>query len=184
MEEVWKDIKGYEGKYQVSNLGRVKSFPKKTYSKERILTPIVNVDGYYVVDLCKDGNAKRYRINRLVAEAFIPNPDGLPQVGHKDETKTNNNVNNLEWTTPKENDNMPLRRQRLSAVKQGVERNDMKRGKHRMAKMVVCDNIVYGCIKDCAEAYNVSDCSISYWLNGRRKMPDKFVKLGLKYYKE
>lgn len=58
MEEIWKDIDGYEGLYQVSNLGRVKSFPKKTYSKERILTNITNVDGYNVVDLCKNGTVK------------------------------------------------------------------------------------------------------------------------------
>ena len=103
--EVWKDIKGYEGKYQVSNLGRVKSLPKYTYPrgypqlrKEKIMKPsYVGKDRNYLALKLNDG--KQYKVHRLVAEAFIPNPDNLPMVNHKDENPTNNCVDNLEWCT-------------------------------------------------------------------------------------
>lgn len=98
MEEIWKDIEGYEG-YQVSNLGRVRSFKHKNV---RILST-KNRGGYRQVQLCKDSTKKLCYVHRLVAEAFIPNPDDLPQVNHKDENKANNFVNNLEWCTAKYN---------------------------------------------------------------------------------
>lgn len=182
MEEIWKDIEGYEGLYQVSNLGRVKSFPKKTYSKERILTNITNVDGYNVVDLCKNGTVKRWRVARLVAIAFVSNAEGKPQVGHKDETRTNDIADNLEWVTAKENDNMPLRLARISEKRRGKARNDICGGKHPMAKKVICDGTVYGCIKDCAIAYNKSPHTMRNWLRGEKTMPRLFMSLGLKYY--
>ena len=96
MEE-WRDIKGYEGKYMVSNLGRVKSLNYNNTGKEGIMKPHDNGYGYLFVVLCKDGKDKKYRINRLVAQAFLENPDNLPEVNHKDEDKTNNCVENLEW---------------------------------------------------------------------------------------
>lgn len=104
MEEVWKDIPGFNGYYQVSSFGRVKSLARKTnnqYGKnDFILSPgwIHNKEnGYLFVCLCKNGLKKRFLVHRLVAEAFIPNPDNLPQVNHKDENQRNNCVENLEW---------------------------------------------------------------------------------------
>lgn len=96
MEEVWKDIAGYEGLYQVSNLGRVKSTPRSR-TKGGIMTQHYDKRGYKVVMLCKDAKAKMCKVHRLVAGAFIPNPDNKPQINHKDECKTNNCVFNLEW---------------------------------------------------------------------------------------
>ena len=100
MKEVWKDIKGYEGKYQISNQGRVKSLifsnRQATFKKERILKQRDNTN-YYQVSLSKNNVVKQYLIHRLVAEAFIENPDNLPCVNHKDGNKKNNNINNLEW---------------------------------------------------------------------------------------
>lgn len=96
MNEIFKDIAGYEGLYQVSNLGNVKSFHK---GKERILKPGIEQWGYYHVILCKDGIQQKYRLHRLVAEVFLQNPNNLPEVNHKDENKKNNRVDNLEWCT-------------------------------------------------------------------------------------
>ena len=98
MEE-WKDIKGYEGLYQISNKGNVKSLGNNKTRKEKILSPRKH-SGYFFVTLCKKGEKpKNFDIHRLVAEHFLLNPDNLPVVNHKDENKLNNNVENLEWCT-------------------------------------------------------------------------------------
>lgn len=102
MEEVWKDVVGYEGLYQVSNLGRVKSMRKSWAShgeKEHIMRP-TKTKGYEYLKLRgNDGVDKSTPVHRLVALAFIPNPNGYKCVNHKDENKLNNNVENLEWCT-------------------------------------------------------------------------------------
>ena len=104
--EEWRDIPGYFGLYQVSNFGRVKSLVgTHRESRERILKPYKTKYGYLRVRLCKDGKVKQFYVHRLVAEAFIPNPDNLPQVNHKNENKTDNKVENLEWCTAKYNQN-------------------------------------------------------------------------------
>lgn len=104
-EEIWKDIAGYEGLYQVSNLGRIKSLNYKHTSRERILKTKKNRSGYVVVNLNQAGKRKTYSIHRLVAQAFIDNPQNLPMVNHRDENKQNNIVSNLEWCTSKYNTN-------------------------------------------------------------------------------
>ena len=112
--ENWKEIDGYEGLYEVSDLGRVKSF---WHGKERILKPGKNTCGYLHVSLFKDGKVKQPKIHRLVAEAFIPNPDNLETVNHKDEVKTNNAVSNLEWMSIKDNLNYGTHNKRVSEAK-------------------------------------------------------------------
>lgn len=108
-EEIWRSIDGYEGLYEVSNTGLIRSLDRFVGNRNRIKGKILSIriekDGYCSVALSKDGKIKRYKIHRLVAQAFIPNPEGLPQVNHKDENKTNNNVDNLEWCTSKYNIN-------------------------------------------------------------------------------
>ena len=93
-----KDIKNYEGLYAVTSCGKVWSY----YSK-KFLTPVDNGHGYLRVKLCKDGKEKKYMIHSLVAEAYIPNPNNLPQVDHIDNDKTHNYVNNLQWITNRDN---------------------------------------------------------------------------------
>jgi hypothetical protein len=106
MEE-WKDIKGYEGLYQVSNFGRVKSLAKEWIAgnnslrkkEEILLIPRPNSKGYLEVTLSKNSKAIMFRLNRIIALHFIPNPLNLPEVNHKNGIKTDNNVSNLEWCT-------------------------------------------------------------------------------------
>ena len=97
MREEWKDIEGFEGRYMVSNKGRVKSLNYSNTGKEGIINAKDNGKGYLRVNLYKDGKRKWYRINRLVAQAFLENPYNLPEVNHKDKIRTNNYVENLEW---------------------------------------------------------------------------------------
>lgn len=111
MEELWKDVEGYNGKYSVSNLGRVRANPtiihrKKVGSYRRssyIKKQTLMNKGYFVVTMSTDDNSKRCLVHRLVALAFIPNPENKPQVNHIDGNKQNNCVSNLEWVTDKEN---------------------------------------------------------------------------------
>lgn len=115
MKEVWKDVVGYEGLYQVSNLGRVKSLArfKLNHGKlkpipERILKPWemskqTNGQAYMMVSLYQNAKRKSALVHRLVAEAFIPNPENKPTVNHKNGDKYNNQVDNLEWMTQREN---------------------------------------------------------------------------------
>ena len=101
-KEVWKDIEGYKGLYQVSNLGRVKYLPKYNIKKEGIMSYTLR-SGYRNLILRKNGKRKSKQIHRLVAQAFIPNPKNKPFVNHKDFNRQNNTVDNLEWVTQKEN---------------------------------------------------------------------------------
>lgn len=108
MKEIWKPIKGYEGLYEISNLGRVKSLSRVTPHNGRvyptkILKPHINTKKYLDVELSQNGLKQRYRIHRLVAETFIPNPNNKPQVNHIDCDKSNNRVDNLEWCDNSEN---------------------------------------------------------------------------------
>lgn len=119
-EEIWKDISNYEGHYQVSNLGNVRSIKN---NKIILLKPYKNTKryGYLEVYLRLPGSKKTYKIHRLVAEAFIPNPDNLPQINHIDENKENNIVSNLEWCTAKYNLNYGSHNKKISqALKRKV----------------------------------------------------------------
>lgn len=113
MKEIWKPVVGYEGFYDVSNLGSVRRVKRSllhkgrhvAYVKPMIMKLSVDTYGYKTVELSVNRKRKRTAVHRLVALAFIPNPKGKTQVNHKDLDKTNNVVTNLEWTTPKENCN-------------------------------------------------------------------------------
>lgn len=121
--EIWKDIENYEGYYQVSNEGRIKSLERivkgvgngGTFDKlipEKMMK--LQTDKYTSVTLTKDGTPHRVNVHRLVANAFIPNPDNLPEVNHKDEDKTNNKVENLEWCSRDYNQQYGTKNQRMA----------------------------------------------------------------------
>ena len=113
-KEIWKDIEGFEGLYQVSNMGRVKSLNYRRTGKEGILKPLNDGRCYQQVKLWKDGKKKWYKIHRLVAQAFLDNSENLPEVNHLDQDKTNNKVENLEWCTSKQNCNYGTRNERMA----------------------------------------------------------------------
>ena len=128
--EVWRPVVGFEGLYEVSSFGSVRSLPKVHYAIDgRVfhydghIVPQYIHNGYYQVTLKKDGHQHPYTVHRLVAKAFLLNPNGLPQVNHIDENRLNNNVNNLEWVTKRQNMNHGTLQQRLKLKRKHVQVN-------------------------------------------------------------
>ena len=129
IEEIWRPVVGYEGLYEVSSYGRVRSLDRYVeYSngriclhKGKVLSPVKSNLGYLLVSLYLNKNMKIITVHKLVAQAFIENPDNLPEINHKDEDKTNNSVDNLEWCTRKYNINYGSRniRRRETLIKNG-----------------------------------------------------------------
>lgn len=167
MNEEWRAIKGYEGLYEVSNFGNVRSLARKVYRrfswvmlKGKTLKP-ANIKGYRKVVLCKNGKSKLCAIHRLVAEAFIPNPSNLPQVNHKDENKANNTVSNLEWCTHSYNMNYgTILDKKIS--KQGYKIRCVETGE------------VFQSIREAAKAVNSTHQNISACLRGKTKTAKKY----------
>lgn len=123
--EIWKPIQNYESIYEVSNLGNVKSLDRivkykdgrQCFCKGKILKPSVDINGYLYAVLSKNGISTNVKIHRLVAQAFIPNSESYPFINHKDEDKTNNCADNLEWCTTKYNNNYGTHNKKLSTSK-------------------------------------------------------------------
>lgn len=134
-EEIWKPVVGYEGLYEVSSYGRVRSLDRydsrNCFRKGELMNFFYGC-GYLKVVFCKNGIAKKYLVHRLVAQAFIPNPDNLPQVNHIDEDKSNNCVENLEWCDSKYNNNYGTLKERrretlikIGQYKTGLSEKDL-----------------------------------------------------------
>jgi hypothetical protein len=215
MEEIWKDIEDYEGLYEVSNIGRVRSLDRivtycdgRTTLHKGVILKHVITRGYYYVHLNKNGVMKNYRISRLVAIAFIPNIDNLPEVNHKDENTFNDEYSNLEWCTRQYNcnygnhnsnlsksltgkfigDNHPMYGKKQSEKSKDIMRNKaLERYKiksnHARAKKIICTttNKVFGCIEDASRYYNVNRTGISECCRGVRKVSHN---LSWMYYDE
>ena len=151
MEEVWKAIEGFEGLYEVSNLGNVKSCQRMRKNKygslaliqERILKQKSDKNGYKSVALSLNGKLYYKRVHRLLAIAFIPNPNHFSLINHKDEDVTNNIISNLEWCTPSYNTCYSL---------------------HKASFKIMCNGIIYPSIKACARALNIDSKCIRYRL--------------------
>ena len=164
-KEIWKDIKDYEGIYQVSNLGRVKSLK---HSKEgKILKGRVTGKGYLSVVLFRNSVRKSNSIHRLVAQAFIPNPANKPEVNHIDENKLNNDVSNLEWVTSKENSNHGTRNLRIHQNK-AVTYN-------RKPIICVTNGVTYASLTEACKSLGVTKPHVCSVLKGKRKTTKGYV---------
>ena len=131
--EIWKEIRGYDGLYQISNWGRVKSLERIDNNnhpiKEKILTPQKNKYGYYKIILSKNGKQKSFQIHRLVYETFVGEiPDGM-QCNHINEIKTDNRLENLNLMTSKENSNWGTRNERIGETKKGMKLSEETKNK-------------------------------------------------------
>ena len=182
--EKWENIVGYEGKYQISNLGRVKSLKDRYRYRERILKPSTNKRGYKKVVLVKVGEKRKtFLVHRLVAEAFIPNPNNYSEVNHKDENPSNNNVDNLEWCTRKYNINYGTAIERATEKRKGYKHSEetkLKISKNHAdvsgkfnprAKSVVCIelNKQYDTIIDASRDLNINNSDIGKCCRGKLK---------------
>lgn len=169
MEEIFKDIEGFEGLYQISNLGRVKSINYNKTRKEKILKYRKHRYGYLMVVLFKDGKRKEILVHRLVAQAFLPNPDNLPQVNHKDENKTNNCVENLEFCDAKYNSNYGTRNERVAKSLTGVYNT-------KKSKPVMCieTGVIYPSTNEVQRQLGFSRGNISQCCNGKKNTSYKY----------
>lgn len=121
--ETWKDVVGYEGLYQVSDEGNVRSLNYNHTNKVKELSLVEAKDGYLVVCLHKNGTQKEGKVHRLVAEAFIPNPQNKPCIDHRNGDNQDNNVCNLRWVTSLENNNNPITKARMKGIQNGRQLN-------------------------------------------------------------
>ena len=166
MQEIWKDIKGYEGLYQVSNKGRVRSlmFINNIVVKKKI--KILNLNygkrtNRYYADLYKNTIRKHIAVHRLVAEAFIPNPNNYPVINHIDGNSCNNEVNNLEWCSYSHNSK--------HAYDMGLTPKLVEMNNKAKKKIVRNDGKKYSCAYECANDLGVNVCSVRDVLKGRTK---------------
>ena len=163
--EQWKDIKGLEGKYQVSNMGRVKSLHYNWSNYEKVLSPQKNPNGYMWVNV----GGKIRTIHRLVASAFLPNPDCKPIVNHLDGNKENNRADNLEWCSASENE--------IHAYKSGLKVATSNHLKKKILQFDLEGNLLkeWGCTKDIERSLNIHHSNISACCRGKQKTSGGFV---------
>lgn len=160
IKEIWKDVKGYEGLYQISNLGRTKCLPKMTWNghkyikREEVISKISDKNKYKHIALNKDGKTKSTSVHRLVALHFIPNPHNKPMVDHIDGNKGNNRVDNLRWVTNQENvkNQITLKKQKISVV--AYNRETGEKIYFESLTEAKKQGFSYQCIKQCLKSRN------------------------------
>ena len=167
--QIWKDIEGYKGHYQISNYGNVRSLKKDAF-----LMKGGYLKGYKIISLWKNGTGKMFRVHRLVAAAFIPNPDNKPCIDHIDGDRANNHADNLRWVTAKENCNNPITKSRLHK-KIGVYMTGRLGGLHQRAKKIAmysaCGDLIktFLSVKDAQRETGLNDSNIIKCCKGIKK---------------
>ena len=180
MKEIWRPIPidGYEDIYEVSNLGRVRSIDRYVscnsgirFCKGHILKPAINNCGYQHITLCKNQKLHSFRLCRIVAKAFVPNPNNLPCVNHKDECKTNDVWTNLEWVDYKFNNNYGTRNERISNTQKGIYKPSCKSHNETSKKAVMCVDTgeVYQSLSEIQRTTGYNHCNISMACRGKLK---------------
>ena len=166
MFEAWKDVEGYEGLYKVSNLGNVMSLRYRRGHFSKTLIPKCNSCGRLWVELSRDGVTKPMQIHRLVAIAFLPNPENYPEINHKDENPQNNRVDNLEWCTRQYNVNYYFDRRRNDSIK----RNGKLKESPIIQKTLDGEFVrMWDNSRQIKKELNLSDWSVSECCRGNRK---------------
>lgn len=165
MDEIWKPVIGYEGLYEVSNLGRVKGLERQGNWRDNILTQCM-IGNYVKVSLTVNGKSQNKLVHRLVAQAFIPNPENKPEVNHKDGNKLNNCLDNLEWVTKSENIKHAYR---TGLITKEVTKSRTDKMHDAVKKRVMRDDgVVFDSVADAAVSVKVSASMVSNMLHGRQ----------------
>ena len=178
MIEEWRTIVGYEGQYEVSSYGRVRSLDRydkmNRFWKGRILNLHTGTGGYLFVGLSSNGNEKNYLVHRLVAQAFIPNPNNLPQVNHKDENKANNAAENLEWCNKTYNENYGSKKEREIKTK---TLNNRVNGHKKIIQYDLDNNFLkeWNSLTEASNILNISIGNISSVINGKRHQAGGYI---------
>lgn len=186
IKEMWRIVSGYEGLYEISNIGRVKSLSrphkirggKFSMRKERILKDGIRNDGYRSLILCKNKVHNRYVTHRLVAIAFIPNPENLPEVNHKDGNKLNNLVSNLEWTDKLGNMQHAYETGLIkhdNLLKSGVLASKARQVQVNQYSLDGKFIATFGSLKEASQLTNTNKVSISLCCSGLNKTGNGFI---------
>jgi len=177
MKEIWKDIPNYEGLYQVSNFGIVKSVRRNKIRKTHI-----SREGYEKIMLSNNGIGKNFLVHRLVAEAFIPNPSNLPQINHKDENKKNNCVENLEWCSQKYNCNYGNRTNAIASKNKIIHKGkhysintEFKKGRNALKVKNITMNKVYNSMQEAYKDTGVPTSNICLCCKGKLKQAGGYL---------
>lgn len=163
MQVLWKEIPGYEGIYEISNTGLVRG-------RKGIRKILVSWDGYQYVKLCNRGREKKFKVHRLVALAFLPNPFGLPEINHKDENKENNSVCNLEWCDRKYNNNYG-KRNIVAGI--SIRKANQRRVFRYDKNLNLLDS--FDSAKDAEKILKIDHTGISKCANNKRKTAGGFI---------